>query len=81
MPVYESFENRDTVSSGIVPNPLPNERLIGWHAVLCCGFDDEHQSIIVRNSYGMDWGLGGYFYLKYHYLPMCLDFWTVKIIS
>jgi C1A family cysteine protease len=77
--VYESFES-DTVSkTGIVPLPdTSTEKYLGGHAVLAVGYDDDKKQIIVRNSWGTDWGDKGYFYLPYDYYNKgyVSDCWT-----
>lgn len=35
------------------------------HAVVIVGWDDTKQAWLVRNSWGMAWGLGGYFWIQY----------------
>lgn len=80
--VYDSFMNigRD----GIMPMPDFNkESLNGGHAVVACGFDDEAQHLIVRNSWGNRWGDQGYFYMPYAYVfnDLSDDFWTVTNVE
>lgn len=41
MEVYESMESDAVAKSGIVPMPGKNESLLGGHAVLAVGYDDE----------------------------------------
>ena len=82
--LYESFMTDDVANSGEVPIPLPNEAPIGGHAVLAVGYDDEKNSLIVRNSWGTSWGLNGYFYLPYWYINtpyVADDFWTIRLVE
>lgn len=77
--VYESFESDTVAKNGIVP--LPNtstEKYLGGHAVLAVGYDDDKKQIIVRNSWGTEWGDEGYFYLPYDYYNKgyVSDCWT-----
>ena len=37
----------------------------GWHIVLLVGWDDSDESWLAKNSWGQDWGMGGY--VKLHY--------------
>ena len=82
--VYESFESQDVASTGVVPMPASNERILGGHAVLAVGYDDSQQRFIVRNSWGTGWGMGGYFTMPYTYLTddnLSDDFWTVRLVK
>ena len=82
--VYESFEGPDTAKTGIVAMPGSTEKAIGGHAVLAVGYDDSKQMFIVRNSWGPNWGLGGYFMIPYAYLTdtnLANDFWTIKLVE
>jgi C1A family cysteine protease len=82
--VYESFESDAVASTGEVPMPQPNEQVLGGHAVLVCGYQDDKSHWIVRNSWGPGWGAGGYFYMPYDYLmnpDLSDDFWTVRLME
>jgi C1A family cysteine protease len=84
MSVYESFESDEVAKTGIVPMPKANEQLCGGHAVLAVGFDDTKKVLIVRNSWGIDWGDKGHFYLPYIYASnsnLADDFWTIRDIK
>jgi C1A family cysteine protease len=77
--VYESFESDTAAKTGNVPVPnIKTEKLLGGHAVLAVGFDDSKQVVIVRNSWGNDWGDKGYCYLPYEYWnnDLVSDMWT-----
>jgi hypothetical protein len=55
---------------GMVPMPGANDRdddKHGRHALLLCGYDAGRQLFLIRNSWGTDWGDGGYGYLPYAY--------------
>lgn len=82
--VYESFQSRDVTKTGKMPMPGDNERLLGGHAILVMGYDDEMQCFIVRNSWGTKWGDKGHFYMPYDYLlnrNLSNDFWVVQKVS
>lgn len=79
--VYESFETQQFARTGIMPMPKPKERVLGGHAVLAVGYDDKKKWFVVRNSWGMDWGLNGYFMMPYAYLAdrnLSDDLWTIR---
>ncbi len=79
--VYESFESLEVSRTGIVDMPESSERVVGGHAVLGVGYNDEQRRFVVRNSWGKDWGQGGYFTIPYGYLAsrnLADDFWTVR---
>jgi C1A family cysteine protease len=79
--VYSSFESEAVNHTGIVSVPdIQTEDLLGAHAVLVVGYDDINQWAIVRNSWGINWGDQGYFYLPYQYWTKNLitDMWTGK---
>ncbi len=40
----------------------------GGHAVLLVGYDDAQQAFLVKNSWGTDWGMSGYFWIAYNQL-------------
>ena len=58
--------------------------IIGGHAVMAVGYDDSKGAFIVRNSWGTDWGIKGYFYLPYWYFTTpnaANDFWVMKLVE
>ena len=61
--------------------PDRSERMLGGHAVLLVGYDDNKQLYKFRNSYGTGWGVEGYGYLPYQYVEhpqLAGDFWIVR---
>ncbi len=80
--VYESFKSID--KNGIMPMPTFSEQRLGGHAVMAVGYNDEKQYFIVRNSWGINWGDNGYFYMPYTYITdrnRSIDFWTIRLVE
>ena len=63
--VHESFENDSWLASGVMPVPKAKEQILGGHAVLFFGYDDDRRAFRVRNSWGPKWCLGGNFWFPY----------------
>ena len=81
---YESFESQEVASTGAVPLPKSGEKQLGGHAVLAVGYDEDQQRFTVRNSWGPNWGMAGYFTLPYPYLlqgTLSHDFWTIRSVK
>jgi len=88
---FTVYENLQTSDTGDVAFPAQNERVLGGHAVCAVGYDDDavvtHPvsgeetvgALIMRNSWGPGWGVGGYGRLPYAYLESGLaeDFWVL----
>jgi C1A family cysteine protease len=82
--VYESFESAAVAKTGKVPMPKPKEKLLGGHAILAVGYDDTQRRFIIRNSWGPNWGVKGYFTLPYEYVldaNLASDFWTIRTVQ
>jgi C1A family cysteine protease len=87
--VYESYEQAS--ANGKIPFPCSNERVVGGHAVMAVGYDDDLKiknnacgeetrgALIFRNSWSTSWGDQGYGYLPYEYIlqELALDWWTI----
>lgn len=77
--VYESFESSKVAKTGIADMPREGERAIGGHAVMAVGYNQKDGRFLVRNSWGQDWGMNGYFTMPYEYLEtLADDFWTIR---
>jgi C1A family cysteine protease len=67
--VFESFEGGELERTGIMPTPKQGERLLGGHEVLMVGYLEKYPAYaLCRNSWGTEWGLGGYFLFPWHLL-------------
>jgi C1A family cysteine protease len=58
--------------------------MIGGHAVMAVGYDDEKKHFIIQNSWGTEWGDKGFFYMPYDYAAnsdLAADFWTIRIVE
>jgi C1A family cysteine protease len=79
--VYEGFESAAVAKTGKLNLPKPGEKTLGGHAVCAVGYDDASKRILVRNSWGTDWGLKGYFTMPYDYISstnLADDLWTIR---
>ena len=81
--VYESFESETVTQTGIMPMPAPDEKKLGGHAVMAVGYDSSSRMMIVRNSWGPNWGQGGYFMMPFEFIlsPNCSDIWTIRSVG
>jgi C1A family cysteine protease len=75
--VYSSFESAETAATGIMTMPnLATEQNLGGHAVCAFGFNDDFVfpgttmtgALLIRNSWGPNWGVNGNFYMPYAYI-------------
>lgn len=82
--VYNSIPGSGD-GKGEIPFPTGGEKVVGGHAVLAVGYDDAKKigattgALMVRNSWGPDWGMAGYGWLPYEYVKRGLanDFWAL----
>ncbi len=82
--VYESFESAQVAKTGTVPLPPRSEKMLGGHAVVAVGYDDDSQRFLVRNSWGTGWGMAGYCTMPYAYLTdpsLARDFWAIDAVE
>ncbi|GLG01585.1 peptidase C1 [Alicyclobacillus hesperidum subsp. aegles] len=65
--VFPELESDETARTGILTMPSEYEQPIGGHAMVAVGYDARREMILVRNSWGADWGIGGYFWMPFEY--------------
>lgn len=78
--VYESAMFEESAKTGDIPMPGISEKVLGGHAVLAVGYNDETKKIEFRNSWGSSWGKQGYGTLPYEYIDnrnLSDDFWVI----
>ncbi len=82
--VYESFYDSEVANSGLMRMPQQDETMLGGHAVMGVGYDDDKQMFVIRNSWSEEWGDFGYFYMPYAYIMeprLSMDFWTMRTVE
>lgn len=86
---FETFEDSD--QPGDIPYPCKGEDALWGHAVMAVGYDDDRKisnlkcktetkgALMIRNSWGKNWGDNGYGWLPYDYVlnRLALDFWSI----
>ncbi len=87
--VYSSIDQAE--KTGQIPFPSPGEKILGGHAVMAVGYHDNVRirnsysgeetegALLIRNSWGKNWGEEGYGWLPYQYVlkELAMDFWSV----
>lgn len=89
--VYSSSEYQAASNGGKFPFPSTGDFVVGGHAVVTAGYDDEMEilntdtgvttkgAFLIRNSWGESWGEMGYGWLPYDYVIQGLadDWWCL----
>ena len=76
--VKKSFQSAYVRKTGYY-RPKPDEQVLGGHAVLIVGY--RGNNFIVRNSWGSDWGVNGYFTMPISEVlnnKVSFDFWAIS---
>jgi len=77
--LYDSFESDEVAKSGRVPMPdFTAETLLGGHAMAAVGYNAD---LLVRNSWGPEWGDGGYCRMPDAYFANPDLLWDAWVIS
>jgi C1A family cysteine protease len=84
--VPENMMSAECAETGIVEFPASGEGLVGGHAVLRVGYDDnmmvgsDKGAWLCLNSWGSSWGINGYFWLPYRFdtAGLAADPWTIR---
>jgi len=82
--VCSSFQSDETAKTGMMTMPTVYEQIVGGHGVLAVGYDDDKQCFLIRNSWGEDWGIGGYFWMPYDIMThpiMVQDCWAINFVK
>jgi len=72
---------RLTKEDDILTLPSPQDELLGGHAVVVIGFDEETDTFEILNSHGSDFADGGYFRIKSEYIlnpELAFEFFIVS---
>lgn len=89
--MYSSVISQSRSNGGKIPMPAMNDNLEGSHAIVVAGYNDDlviqnsatsqptKGAILIRNSWGEEWGEAGYGWLPYEYIlkGLAIDWWTL----
>lgn len=79
MHIYDSFLQLDNRVS-TVSFPSRKEKSLGGHAMCMVGYDLDNKLFLAKNSFGSNWGMGGYCWIPFDYIKMeGYDCWTFDI--
>eukprot|EP00952_Eustigmatos_sp_NYUAD-ZCMA_P008894 36863-Eustigmatos_ZCMA.PRE.1 len=59
------------------------EAKLGGHAVVIVGFNRYKRQSLVRNSWSVNWGVRGYFYMSYDIMlsDLTFDHWSLSMVA
>jgi hypothetical protein len=78
--LFQGAMTEAVTKTGQVPLPAKGDQIVGGHAVVIVGYDDEKQQFKFVNSWGKEWGSEGFGFLPYEYLRKYMgDAWTFKL--
>lgn len=77
--IFYDFTNINK-DNNTVPVPVNFAYSLGGHAVTIMGYDNDKNSFLIKNSWGIDWGDNGYAWLPYDYVDTYgFDKWCFNI--
>ncbi|MFH1969396.1 MAG: C1 family peptidase [Verrucomicrobiota bacterium] len=79
--VYEHVMSVAVARTGRIRLPRKSERMLGGHAVMAVGYQENTRMVLFRNSWGAAWGQAGYGQMPYAYLEsreFSDDFWCIQ---
>lgn len=66
--MYENFSRRNMAKSGNIYSEAVGD-MVGGHAIVTVGYNDDKHAIKVLNSWGKRWGENGYGWIDYDFVP------------
>ena len=90
--VYSSINQASVANKGAIPYPVAGEKVVGGHAIMAVGYNDSlvikntspgavatTGAFLIRNSWDVTWGDGGYGWLPYAYVlkGLAADWWSL----
>jgi C1A family cysteine protease len=80
--LFEGMSRSEVSKTGVIPLPEKKEQIVGGHAIVIVGYDDETRRLKFVNSWGKKWGDHGFGYLPYDYAKKYMsDAWTFRLLT